>query len=132
MLKDLGIYKTVTAGKQCKACWAIDGRTWFTARHHRETPHRIEKGLADVGIVWTTEIKHAKAKGRMVDGVSIQAPYNMAHKVNYAIGSMKNGRNPDNAKFFLAYLRTREAQNIYAKYGFVRATREEMVLKPIL
>jgi len=41
MLKDLGLHKKVTAGKKCKECWAIENKTWFTARHHRETPHRI-------------------------------------------------------------------------------------------
>ncbi|MCW9012679.1 MAG: substrate-binding domain-containing protein [Gammaproteobacteria bacterium] len=64
MLKDLGIYEQVTADKMCKQCWAKPGKTWFTARHHRETPHRIENNQADVGIVWTTEVAYAKAEGR--------------------------------------------------------------------
>ena len=74
MLRDLGLYAKVTAGKQCKSCWAIEGRTWFTSRHHRETPQRIENGEADVGIVWTTEVAHAKAEGRAIAGVAIPAP----------------------------------------------------------
>jgi ABC-type molybdate transport system substrate-binding protein len=131
MLKDLDLYQDVTADKQCKGCWAIEGRTWFTQRHHRETPHRIENGEADVGIVWTTEVKHAKAEGRNVDGVSIPAPYNMAHKVGYAIGTLKSARNQYNAARYLSYLGTDDAQNIYKKYGFVGASIEDLKLKPI-
>lgn len=37
MLKDLGLYEKVTGGAQCKGCWAVPGKTWFTQRHHRET-----------------------------------------------------------------------------------------------
>ena len=44
MLKDLGLHEKVTGGKECKSCWAVEGKTWFTSRHHRETPHRIEQG----------------------------------------------------------------------------------------
>ncbi len=131
MLKDLGLYEKVTAGKMCKSCWAVEGKTWFTSRHHRETPQRIETGEADTGIVWTTEVKHAQAEGRKIEGVEIPAPYNMGHKVGYAIGMLKTARNPYNAARYLSYLGTQEAQTIYAKYGFVSATTEDLKLKPI-
>jgi ABC-type molybdate transport system substrate-binding protein len=131
MLRDLGLHEKVTGGQECRSCWAVEGRTWFTSRHHRETPDRIEKGEADVGIVWTTEVVHAKAEGRPIDGVAIPAPLNKQDKVNYAIGIMKNGRNPDNARRYIDYLATADAQAIYEKYGFLRATSEELELKPL-
>ncbi len=131
MLKDLNLYDKVTGGSECKSCWAVEGKTWFTSRHHRETPHRIENGEADVGIVWTTEVKHAQAEGRPIDGVSIPDPYNMEHKVGYAIGLLTTGRNPNNAMRFLDYLSTDDAQNIYAKYGFIKGSAEDLKLKPI-
>lgn len=131
MLKDLGLHEKVTGGKKCKSCWAVEGKTWFTSRHHRETPQRIEDGIADVGIVWTTEVTHGHAGGRAIDGVSIPAPYNMGHKVGYAIGALHTGRNQKNASRFLSYLATDEAQNIYAKYGFVKASKEDLRLKSI-
>ena len=129
MLSDLGLHEKVTGGAECKSCWAVEGKTWFTSRHHRETPDRIEKGTADVGIVWATEVVHAKAEGRPIDGVEIAAPLNKRDKVNYAIGVMKNGRNADNAALYLSYLATDAAQAIYEKYGFIRATAEELALK---
>jgi ABC-type molybdate transport system substrate-binding protein len=131
MLKDLGLHEEVTGGAMCKSCWAVPGRTWFTSRHHRETPDRIESGEADVGIVWTTEVVHARAEGRKVDGVAIPAPLNKQDKVGYAIGKLKTARNPENADKYLAYLATDEAQAIYAKYGFVPASAEELRLKPL-
>ncbi len=131
MLKDMGLFDKVTAGAECKSCWAVEGKTWFTSRHHRETPQRIEDGTADVGIVWTTEVVHAKATGRGVEGVEIPAPLNKIDKVSYAMGALSTGRNPYNAMRFLAYLGTDEAQGIYAKYGFVGASAAELKLKPI-
>ncbi len=131
MLKDLGLYDKVTGGQECISCWAVEGKTWFTSRHHRETPDRIEKGEADVGIVWTTEVVHAKAQGRPIDGVAIPAPLNKQEKVNYAIGIVNTGRNPGHAGRFLQYLATDQAQAIYESYGFLRATPEELELKPL-
>jgi ABC-type molybdate transport system substrate-binding protein len=131
MLKDAGLYKKVTANAKCRSCWAIKGKTWFTSRHHRETPDRIEKGEADVGIVWTTEVIEAKKHGRKIDGVAIPAPLNKADVVGYAIGALKTGRNQANARTYLDYLATDTAQRIYGKYGFVSASAGELKLKPI-
>ena len=131
MLKDLDLHDKVTGGQQCKSCWAVEGKTWFTSRHHRETPDRIEKGEADVGIVWTTEVAHAKAEGRAIDGVAIPAPLNKQDKVGYAIGVLKTGRNQTQALRFLSYLGNDRAQSIYQKYGFVGATDQELSPKSL-
>jgi ABC-type molybdate transport system substrate-binding protein len=131
MLKDLGLHEKVTGGAECRSCWAVEGKTWFTSRHHRETPDRLEKGEADVGIVWTTEVVHAKVAGRPVDGVAIPSPLNKQDKVNYAIGKLDIGRNSDNAQAFLEFLATDRAQSIYEKYGFIRANADELKLKPL-
>jgi len=131
MLKDLGLHQKVTGGKECKSCWAVEGKTWFTSRHHRETPHKIEQGEADVGIVWVTEVSHARREGRPISGVSIPAPYNKQDKVGYAIGPMLDGRNMTNARRFLLYLASTEAQGIYSSYGFLPASTEERRLKPL-
>ena len=73
------------------------------------------KGEADVGIVWTTEVTHGKAEGRKIDGVTITEPYNMQHKVGYAIGELKLARNQANGKRYIEYLASDDAQNIYVK-----------------
>jgi len=129
MLKDLGLLTKVTGDKKCKSCWAVPQKTWFTQRHHRETPARIESGEADVGIVWTTEVAHAKSLGRNIEGVPIEAPFNKQDKVAYAIGKLKKGKNQENADRFLAYLTTDEAQSIYEKFGFVRASKDDLKMR---
>lgn len=131
MLRDLNLHEKVTGSKECKSCWAVPGKTWFTSRHHRETPQRIEEGKADVGIVWTTEVAHAKREGRNIDGVAIPAPFNKEDKVGYAIGIIKDGRNAANARSYIDYLTTADAQKIYASYGFGKATAEELMLRDI-
>jgi ABC-type molybdate transport system substrate-binding protein len=131
MLNKLGIYEKVTGNAKCKSCWAIKDKTWFTSRHHRDTPLRLLAGQADVGLVWATEIIYQREIGRKIEGVDIPAPYNMADKVAYAIGAMKSARNPGNATRFLTFLGTQEAQDIYAKHGFIKATQAELQLKPL-
>jgi ABC-type molybdate transport system substrate-binding protein len=131
MLKDLGIYDKVTNNAKCKSCWAIKDKTWFTSRHHRETPLRLLDGKTDVGLVWTTEIIYQREIGRKVSNVDIPAPYNMGNKVAYAIGAMKSGHNQKNAARFLKFLSSKEAQDIYAKHGFIKATDAELKLKPL-
>ena len=128
----LGLYDKVSnGGKVCKSCWVVPGKVWYTERHHRETPYRIEHGQADVGIVWTTEVVYAKREGRPIDGVAIPAPYNMSDRVGYAIGSLKTGQNKRNAKKFLKYLATDDAQAIYESHGFVQASKKERKVKRI-
>lgn len=131
MLKDMGLHAKVTGGKECKSCWAVEGKTWFTSRHHRETPYKLEQGEADVGIVWTTEVAYAQREGRPVEGVAIPAPLNKQHKVGYAIGALSAGRNQSNANHFLGYLGTKKAQDIYGSYGFLPASKAELKLKKL-
>jgi len=132
MLKQLGLYEQVTGNAECSECWAIEGKTWFTARHHRETPQRIEEGIADVGIVWTTEVIEAKREGRAIDGVAIPDELNQKDAVGYAIGLLKTGRNPYNGSRFLSYLSTDRAQGIYQSYGFLPASDSDLRLKPLV
>jgi ABC-type molybdate transport system substrate-binding protein len=131
MLKDLNLYEKVTGGAECRSCWAVEGRTWFTSRHHRETPDRIERGEADVGIVWTTEVAYAQSQGRPLEGVEIPAPLNKQDKVNYAIGILNTGRNQQNAQAFMDYLASDAAQSIYENYGFIPASKEELTAKSL-
>jgi ABC-type molybdate transport system substrate-binding protein len=131
MLQDLGIYEQVTGNASCRKCWAVPGKTWFTRHYQRETPQRIENGQADVGIVWATDVVETKSQGRNITGVPITAPYNKADKVAYVIGVLKDAKNPSNAQLYLNYLRTRRAQQIYGKYGFVSASEQELEPQPL-
>lgn len=82
-----------------------------------------------MGIVWDSEVAHAKAEGRKIDGVAINAPYNKQDNVSYAFGIMSKARNTGNAESFLKYLGTPKAQKIYQSYGFLTATSDELKIK---
>jgi len=63
--------------------------------------------------------------------VAIPAPLNKQDKVAYAIGVLNTGRNQANGAAFIEYLATDAAQSIYESYGFLRASPEELALKPL-
>ncbi|MFQ5642493.1 MAG: substrate-binding domain-containing protein [Thiogranum sp.] len=46
-------------------------------------------------------------------------------------GPLTKGRNGENARRFLHYLATGAAQDIYAKHGFIKASPEELKIRPI-
>ncbi|MCD6489809.1 MAG: substrate-binding domain-containing protein [Thermodesulfobacterium sp.] len=96
-----------------------EGTTIFTLVHHRETPLRIVKGTVDVGPVWATEVIHAQAQGLPVEMVEVGEELDQRDKVNYYITTLINAPHPENARKFLDFIKSPEAQKIYAKYGFV-------------
>ena len=96
-----------------------EGTTIFTLVHHRETPLRIVKGTVDVGPVWATEVIHAQTQGLPVEMVEVGEELDQRDKVNYYITALTNAPHPENARKFLNFIKSSEAQKIYAKYGFV-------------
>lgn len=96
-----------------------EGTTILTTVHHRETPLRIEKGEADVGPVWSTEIKHAKQNNLPVDVVEPGEDLDQRKKINYYICLIKGSANQENGTKFLQFIKSAKAQGIYQKYGFV-------------
>lgn len=95
------------------------GTTRFTSVHHRETPNRIADGTVDVGPVWATEAIHASTTGLAFEVVEPGATLDQRNKINYYICQLDKGPNPENAARFCAFMRSRQAQDIYSKYGFV-------------
>ncbi len=96
-----------------------EATTIFTLVHHRETPLRIVKGTVDVGPVWATEVIHAQNQGLPVEMVEVGEELDQRDKVNYYIAVLTNAPHPESAKKFLEFIKCAEAQDIYAKYGFV-------------
>jgi ABC-type molybdate transport system substrate-binding protein len=96
-----------------------EGTTIFTIVHHRETPLRIQKGTADVGPVWATEVVNAKKQGMKVKAVEVGPDLDQHDRVNYYIAGLTEAPNPENALAFMNFITTEEAQKIYFSYGFV-------------
>ncbi len=96
-----------------------EGTTILTIVHHRETPLRLRKGTVDVGPVWATEYVHARSMGLPVEKVEPGEGLDQRDKVNYCVAPMKDAPNRENARKFVDFLLSEEAQGIYGRYGFV-------------
>lgn len=97
-----------------------EGATIMTTVHHRETPERILSGKADAGPVWATEVMNARTRGLPLEGVEVGERLDQRDRILYYICPVEKGANPDNAAVFLDFIKTPDAQVIYAKYGFTK------------
>lgn len=78
------------------------------------------KGETDAGNVWITEYLEYEKNDWPIEKVEPGPDLDMRDQVKYVVGKVdKTAKNPGNADKFLAFMKTREAQAIYAKYGFV-------------
>jgi molybdate transport system substrate-binding protein len=94
------------------------GTTMLTTVHHRQTPERVLSGKADVGPVWATEVAHARHQGLPLSGVEVGPELDQRDKVNYYACPIRSGRNQQNGRAFLNFLKTRTAQEILGRFGF--------------
>jgi len=130
VLQRHGLWQHISGGKECYSCQTTPNN-WFTAVHHRETPERIRAGTSDTGFVWVTETIEAKRDGAKVDSVKLPPEDSLRDEVSYAIGALANSPRQAAAQRYLAFLATPAAQNAYGSFGFVKATAEELKLRPI-
>lgn len=124
------VWQKISDGKECLACQTT-ANNWFTAVHHRETPARILDGQSDAGIVWKTEALEAQRRGANVDAVELPPSDSLRDEVAYAIGALTTAKHRQAADRYLAFVGSKAGQEAYAKFGFVRATVEELHPKPI-
>ncbi len=130
VLERQGLWQQISGGKECVSCQTT-ASNWFTAVHHRETPDRVKAGTSDAGIVWKTEVLEAVRDGAEVEGIELPATDSLRDEVSYAIGALTNSPRKANATQYLEFLSTAEAQDAYARYGFVKAAAGELALTPI-
>ncbi len=93
--------------------------TLLTTVHHRETPQRLVQGTADAGPVWYTEIVAAESDGLAVEGIPVAEALDQREAINYYIATLRQGRNSENARKFLNFIRSEKARKIFTDYGFV-------------
>ena len=130
VLERHGLWAQIAAGKECISCQTTPNN-WFTAVHHRETPVRLKSDMSDAGIVWKTETLEAVRDGALVEGVVLPPQDSLRDEVSYAIGVLKGSRRADAARRYLDFLATPAGQAAYASFGFVKATPQELAVKPI-
>lgn len=73
----------------------------------------VESGDVDAGIVYATDaLTSSKVK------VVAEAPADVAPKITYPVAVLASSKLADDAKDFLAYLKTDDAAKVFEKYGF--------------
>jgi len=131
VLEQHGLWQKISAGKECAGC-ATTENNWFTAVHHRETPARILAGQSDVGVVWKTEALEAVRNGSAIDIEPLPPDDSKIREVSYVIGPLAEPRHPKQAEAFIRFLQSADGQDAYARHGFVKATGDELSLRPIM
>lgn len=130
VLKRHGIWSPISAGRECVACQTTPNN-WFTAAHHRETPERIRDAKSDVGMVWKTETLAARRGGANVESVTLPPEDALREEASYVIGPLTTSQRPETARRYLRFIATAAAQDVYASFGFVKATEAELRLRSI-
>jgi molybdate transport system substrate-binding protein len=114
--------QTVPAGIYAKA-WLQQSGLWkkvidkvVPMENVRACLAAVEAGNADAGIVYKTDaLLSKKVKIACEVGVA-EGP-----KISYPLAVVKDGKQPDAARKFVAYLTSAEARAVFAKYGFLPA-----------
>src|SRR5262245_9013156 len=125
-----GIWDKLTGGKECEAC-QVTPTTYFTAVHHREIPEALKAGTIDAGIVWSSEVGYAKQIGISVQGVSLPPEDSFVNEVVYLMGPVTSGAHPKAADRYMRFLASAAGQDVYARYGFIKASKEDLRKRPI-
>lgn len=73
----------------------------------------VESGDVDAGVVYATDAK-VSTKVKVV----AEAPADIAPKITYPVAVLASSKLADDAKDFLAYLKSDEAVKVFEKYGF--------------
>ncbi len=131
VLTEHGLWEKITGGKkECKACRPVPN-VYFTTVHHREIPAGIKAGTVDVGIVWETEVKHALEENNPIEAVSLPPKDSLIDEVSYVTGMLTTSGHPAAAQQYLNFLQSDAGQEAYAEFGFLKATKTELALRPI-
>jgi molybdenum ABC transporter molybdate-binding protein len=92
------------------------GETILTHIHHRQSPMYLMQGKAQAGVTWQSEAEFQEQVGNPISHVAIP-PQNNQTAV-YAAGVLKDARHRNNAKAWVAFLRSPKALQIFSRYGF--------------
>jgi ABC-type molybdate transport system substrate-binding protein len=112
-LKKAGGEALVTAVYETKA---KDGSAYLTQIHHRETPLFLMQGRADAGVTWRSEAIFQEQIGNAITHVDIPDAENTTGI--YAGGVVKGAAHKDAAEKWLAFLKSSQGAQIFARYGF--------------
>ncbi|GAB3458557.1 molybdate ABC transporter substrate-binding protein [Massilia terrae] len=94
--------------------WNELGPRLVLAQNVRQALDYVARGEADAGFVYATDAAIAKGQVKL----ALQVP--LARPVTYPIALVNASTNKEEARRFIAYVLSPEAQAVLAKYGFSR------------
>ena len=109
----------VPAGVYAKAwlekirLWSVVGPKVIPTENVRAALAAVESGNVDAGIVYQTDAAISK-KAK----VAYAVPENESPDISYPMALVKQARQPEAAKRFLNYLNSKEAAEVFKKFGF--------------
>ena len=92
------------------------GTAVLTHIHHRQTPLFIMQGRADAGVVWKSEAIFQQQAGHPISTVTIPSEHNVTGV--YAGAAVQGAAHATSAADWLTFIRSREALEIFKRYGF--------------
>ena len=111
--------KTVPAGIYAKAylqkqnLWSAVERKVVPTENVRAALAAVEAGNVDAGIVYKTDAAISKRVS-----VAYEVPIKDSPPISYSIAVVKEAKQPDDAKKFLRYLGSRDAADVFERFGF--------------
>ncbi len=93
-----------------------DGTTILTQIHHRQTPLWLMQGRAQAGVTWRSEAMFQEQAGNPIEDVQIPSEHNAT--AIYAGALVKAAPHPEAGKLWLDFIRSPQALEIFARYGF--------------
>ena len=112
--------KAVPAGIYAKA-WLTQQQLWpviepkvVPTENVRGALAAVESGNVDAGVVYKTDAGISKKVK-----IAYEAPVQDAPDISYPMALVKGSKQPEAAKIFLNYLDSKEAGDIFKKFGFV-------------
>jgi molybdate transport system substrate-binding protein len=95
-----------------------DGSTLLTRMHHRQTPVWLMQGRAQAGVTWRSETIFQEQRGLATERVDIPAENNVTGIYSGAV--VKGAAHVAEARAWLDFLKSEQAQAVFARYGFGR------------
>jgi molybdate transport system substrate-binding protein len=115
----IGHPESVPAGRYAKQTlvsldlWNALRKRMVFAKNVRGVLAYVDSGNADAGIVYSSDTKVLKSAV-----VAAEAPEKSHAPIIYPVALIKDGKQPELASRFLAFLKTGQAGKIFARFGF--------------
>lgn len=116
----VGEPSTVPAGTYAKEAleshgvWKPLRRKLVPLENVRSVLAAVASGNADAGFVYRTDVSISKDVR-----VAVEVPIADGPRITYPAAVLREARHPGEARRFLAFLAGREAQEVFAKFGFL-------------